>query len=272
MTRATHRLLLALMVCGTSGVAAQAPQAPLTPMAVDAPAVFEVATIKPSKPDTPGKIITFRGRALITVNTTLTDLLSFVQGVHAEQIANAPAWMASDKYDITAQPEATGLPNERQLKAMLQKLFEDRFKLTLHRDKKELAVYALTAGKTAPKLTRSERDPNGLPGLFFKQIGNLQAMNANLSDLAALLQGTVLDRPVVDRSGVAGRYDFTLLWTPDESQFKGMGIRVPTPTGDPNAPPGLFTAIQEQLGLRLESTRAAADVIVIDRVERPSEN
>ncbi len=86
------------------------------------------------------------------------------------------------------------------------------------------------------------------------------------------MQNAVLDRPVVDKSGVPGRYDFTLTWTPDETQFAGLGVRVPAPSSDPNAPPGLFTAFQEQLGLRLDSTRAAVGVLVIDGVERPSEN
>ena len=77
---------------------------------------------------------------------------------------------------------------------------------------------------------------------------------------------------MVDQTNLQGRFDFTLTWTPDESQFAGMGARVPPPTGDPAAPPGLFTAIQEQLGLRLESTKAPAEVLVIDRVDKPSEN
>jgi uncharacterized protein (TIGR03435 family) len=82
----------------------------------------------------------------------------------------------------------------------------------------------------------------------------------------------VLDRPVVDQTKLAGKFDFTLTWTPDESQFGGMGVRVPPPSGDAAAPPGLTTAMPEQLGLRLESTKATVDVIVIDRVEKPSDN
>jgi uncharacterized protein (TIGR03435 family) len=93
-----------------------------------------------------------------------------------------------------------------------------------------------------------------------------------MTDLANVMQAAVLDRPVVDKTGLAGRYDFTLTWTPDDSQFRSMGITVPPPSGDANAPPGLFTAIQEQLGLKLESTSAPADVLVIDRLEKPSEN
>jgi uncharacterized protein (TIGR03435 family) len=242
------------------------------PMAADAPAVFEVATIKPSNPDTPGKLFTVRGRQVITINTTLVDLISFAYSAHAAQITAAPEWGASQKYDITGQPEAQGLPNQNQMRAMVQKLLEERFRLTFHRGTKELQVYALVVGKEGPKLTRNDRNPNGLPSLLFKGLGMLPALNATLGDLANVLQVAVLDRPVVDRTALTGRFDFNLTWTPDESQFRSMGVRVPAPSNDPNAPPGLFTAIQEQLGLRLESTKAPVDVLVIDRVERPSEN
>ena len=245
---------------------------PPKPMAADAPAVFEVATIRPSNPDTPGKIFTVRGRQVITINTTLNDLIGFAYRLHAAQVTGAPDWADSAKFDITGQPESPGQPNERQLRAMIQKLLEDRFMLTVHRDKKELSVYALTVTKEGPKLTKNESNPNGLPSLMFKGPGVLPALNAGMAELASVLQAAVLDRPVVDRTALPGRFDFTLTWTPDESQFRGMGVRVPAPSTDPNAPPSLFTAIQEQLGLRLESTKAAVEVLVIDRVERPSEN
>jgi uncharacterized protein (TIGR03435 family) len=248
------------------------PPARLTPMPADASPVFEVATIKPSKPETQGKGFQVRGRLFSTINTSLSDLITFAYGLHARQIAGGPAWLETAKYDLTAQPDREGQPNEKQLKMMLQKLLADRFTLTFHRDKKELSVYALVAGKAGPKLTRSEGDPNGLPGLFFRGLGVLPAMNANMADLAGVMQGVVLDRPVVDETGLQGRYDFTLTWTPDESQFGGLGARVPPPADDASAPPGLFTAIQEQLGLKLESTKAPVEVLVVDRAERPSEN
>jgi uncharacterized protein (TIGR03435 family) len=93
-----------------------------------------------------------------------------------------------------------------------------------------------------------------------------------MANFAGTMQMVVLDRPVVDQTGLAGRYDFTLNWTPDETQFGGAGLRVPPPSDNANAPPGLFTAIQEQLGLRFESTKAPVDVLVVDRVEKPTEN
>ena len=93
-----------------------------------------------------------------------------------------------------------------------------------------------------------------------------------MSDFSHLLQAAVLDRPVVDQTGLDGRYDFLLKWTPDESQFAGMGIKIPPPTDAADAPPPLFTAIQEQIGLRLEAGKAPVPVLVLDHVEKPSGN
>ena len=248
------------------------PAARPKPMAADASPTFEVATIKPTKPGTQGKLMTVRGRAFTTINTSLSDLVTFAYDVHPRQIAGGPAWLEAEKYDLTAQPEGDGQPNLKQLKTMVQKLVADRFKLSFHRDKKELSVYAIVVTKTGSKLTKSEGDPNGLPGLFFRKLGVLQVRNATMADFAGVMQNSVLDRPVVDQAGLPGRYDFTLTWTPDDSQFGGLGITVPPPTDDAAAPPGLFTAIQEQLGLKLDATKAPVEILVVDRVEKPSEN
>lgn len=244
---------------------------PPRPMAADAPAAFEVATIKPSAPDRPGKLFTVKGRQVLTINTTVNDLITFAYELHASQIAGGPTWLASDKYDVTGQPEAPGVPGLAQLRAMVRQLLADRFQLAFHRDTRELPVYALVVNSGGPKLTKNDTNPDGLPSLLFKGLGVLPAMNATMADLAGVMQTAVLDRPVIDRTGLAGRYDFTLTWTPDESQFASMGVRVPPPPADANAP-SLFTAFQEQLGLKLDSTRAPAEVFVIDRVEKPSEN
>jgi uncharacterized protein (TIGR03435 family) len=241
-------------------------------MAADAPLVFEVATIKPSIPDAPGKLFTVRGRDVMTINTTLSDLITFAYNVHTRQISGGPSWMDTEKFDVTGRPQADGQPNDRQLRGLVQNLLEDRFKLAVHRDKKELPAYVIVVGTNGPRLTRNDTNPNGLPSLLFKGLGMLPAVNASMSDFARVMQTAVLDRPVVDRTGIQGRYDFTLTWTPDDSQFRSMGVRVPPPSNDANAPPGLFTAIQEQLGLKLESTDAPVEVIVIDRVEKPSAN
>jgi uncharacterized protein (TIGR03435 family) len=246
------------------------PPAPPKPMAADANPAFEVATIKPAQPGAQGYGFLIKGRQFFTINTSLSDLIAFAYGVHARQILGAPSWSENEKYDLMGQPDGAGQPNERQWKGMLEKLLAERFKLAFHREKRELPVYAITVGKGGPKLTKSQGDPNGLPGIFFQRLGVMPAINANLGDLARVLQGTVLDRPVVDQTGVTGRYDFTLTWTPDEFQFPG--ITRPAGADVPATAPNLFTAIQEQLGLRLETTRAPAEVLVIDRAEKPTDN
>jgi len=250
------------------------PPPPPKMMAADAKVEFEVATVKPSVPDRPGKAYLFRGRQFTTLNTTLVDLIAFAYNIHAKQIMGGPGWMESEKFDLAAQPNAEGQPNDKQLKAMVQELLAERFKLVFHRDKKELGVYAITIGKGGPKLNKSEGNPNGLPGLGFRALGNMFATNATIGDLAGVMQGNVLDRPVIDQTGITGRFDFTLLWTPDEFQFQfqGMGAKVPPPANNAAAPPDLFTAMQEQLGLKLESTKAPAEVFVIDGVAKPTDN
>ncbi len=242
-------------------------------MAADANPSFEVATIKPSKPEERLSILVSRGgRQFTTTATSLSNLITFAYGVHPKQVTGGPAWLESDKYDLLARPDVDGTPNDKQVKTMLQKLLADRFKLSFHRDKKELSVYAVVLGKTGPKLTKSEGDPNGLPGLGFQGLGKFRGMNTSIADFAGLMQTLVLDRPVVDQTGLHDRYDFGLNWTPDETQFGGLAGQLP-PAGDKaDVPPDLFTAIQQQLGLKLEPTKTPVDVIVVDHVEKPSEN
>jgi len=247
------------------------PPKPLKRMAPDYDPTFEVATIKPSNPDRPGKGIRVNGRNFSTLNTTLLDLITFAYGVHVRQIVGAPTWMDSDKFDLAAEPDGEGLPNDRQVKLMMQKLIAERFQLKFHRDKKDLSIFALTVAKSGPKLTKNETDPNGLPGLGFRGLGALFCRNASMADLAQLFQGAVLDRPVVDQTSLPGRYDFALNWTPDEFQFTSFGPRPPTPP-EKATNPDLFTAIQQQLGLKLEATKGPAEILVIDHVEKPSAN
>ncbi|MGB0124627.1 MAG: TIGR03435 family protein [Silvibacterium sp.] len=242
---------------------------------------FEVATIKPVKSDILGHSFRVRGHRFEAINTSLSELISFAYGLHAKQITGAPAWVEADKYDLTAQSDDNCQPSEMLWRGMLRELLIERFKLNLHRDTEMLSVYVLTVGKTGPKLTKSEGDPNGLPALSLT-LGAMTATNANLSavaatnasmaDLAGVLQRVVLDGPVVDQTGIAGRYDFTLNWTPDISQFGDVRSRIRFPTGRSDAPPGLFKAIQEQIGLNLDATRAPVEVLVIDHVEKPSDN
>ena len=243
---------------------------PPKPMA-DAGAVFDVATIKPNISGQPGKLLTVKGRQVITINTTANDLLNFAYDLHARQIIGGPSWLESDHYDVTGQPVGQGLPSLPQMRAMLRQLMTDRFKLAFHREQREMSVYAITVANGGPKMTKNDSNPNGLPGLLFRGLGVLPGTNATVADLAGVMQSAVLDRPVVDKTGLQGRYDFVLTWTPDETQFTQMGVRVPPPSPDATAP-NLFTAFQEQLGLKIDGTKAPVDVLVIDRIERPSEN
>ena len=247
-----------------------APPPPPKPME-DPDPEFEVATIKPSVPNRPGKLFTVRGRQVLTINTTLDDLIVFAYGIHNRQIVDKPGWAATDKYDITAQPDADGMPNQAQMRIMMQKLLADRFALKFHNEERNLSVYAIREGDGGNKLTPSQSQGN-LPGLLFRGLGNLPAVNATMEDFAGVMQAAVMDRPVVDQTGIEGRYDFTLQWTPDEFQFAALGGVPPGIADRPDAPPDLFTAMREQLGLTLDSTDAPAEVYVIDAVERPSEN
>jgi uncharacterized protein (TIGR03435 family) len=250
------------------------PPAPkIPPMDANANPSFEVATIKPSKPDDQRKGFIVGGGRFHVINQPLSQILCFAYDVQDKQLIGLPPWADTDKFDIDGKPDGEGAPSSKQWKGMLQKLVAERFKLTSHKDKKELPVYVLSVAKGGPKLTKSDGDPNGLPGLFFRgKLGDLGVRNANMADFTGLMQSVVLDRPVIDETELTGRFDFTLLWTPDDSQFNGMGAKIPPPTENTSAPPNLYTAIQEQIGLKLDATKAPADVMVIDHVEKPSEN
>jgi len=253
---------------GSHMSAMQAPAGPVSTMPADPDPAFEVATIKPSPGGVDGPRYSLRGRTFVAAAASLHDLIKFAYGVHASQIVGAPGWVVSDRYAVEGVPRGQGMPNDRQFKAMLQKLLADRFQLAFHREQRELPAFVIVLGSGTPKLTPTKA-PDSLPvtgvgpGVFY-------GVNATTTDFATALQGAAMDRPVVDQTGLTGRWDFKLEWTPDLSQFDGRAL----PVGPPNAnrPPALFTAIQEQLGLKLESKRASVDVLVIDRVEKPSDN
>ncbi|RXH58892.1 M56 family metallopeptidase [Granulicella sibirica] len=241
------------------------------PMDPKADPSFEVATIEPTAPDEKRKMLIFDGHDFKVVNRPLSFLISFAYSVQLKQIVGAPAWYETEKYDITAVPDTPGAPNVAQLRSMVRKLLVDRYKLTLHHDKRDLSVYVLSVAKSGPKMTKGEDDPNGLPGFQFRGLGKLSVFHSTMPEFAQMMQESILDRPVVDQTGLAGRYDFPLNWAPDDSQFGGAAASAP-PATDTEPLPNLFTAIQEQAGLKLDATRAPTDVLVIDHLEKPSEN
>jgi uncharacterized protein (TIGR03435 family) len=251
------------------------PPPPVPPMAADANPSFDVATIKPSVPNAPGKGFGFRGGHFVTRNTDLNDLIAFAYGLHPKQIVGAPDWFGTTLFDIEGKPDTEGRPNLKQMGIMVQKLLADRFKLTFHRDKKELAVYVIGVASGGPKMTKSTAGPTDQQGFGFRGLGDLTVRNMTMKEFAAWMQNGVMDKPVMDQTGLTDRYDFQLKWTPDDSQFaafRGVGAVVPPPTDNPNAPPALYTAIQEQLGLKMGPAKVPDDVIVIDHVEQPSAN
>jgi uncharacterized protein (TIGR03435 family) len=251
------------------------PTPKLPPMAANADPSFEVATIKPSPPNRlAGKNFGFRGGHFMTINTNMNDLIARAYGLHAKQIIGGPDWFGTDLYDIEAEPDSEGIPNDKQIKIMLQKLLADRFKLTFHHDKRELTVYVIRVASGGPKMTTS--GPDSGTGFHLRGLGDLLATSMTTTGFAWRMQASVVDKPVVDQTGLPGRYDFELKWTPDESQyaqFRGIAPMVlPPPTNDPNAPPSLYIAMQEQLGLKMGTAKLINDVIIIDHVEKPSEN
>jgi uncharacterized protein (TIGR03435 family) len=249
---------------------------PPKPMAADANPGFEVATIKPSKPGTPGKGIGFDGHKFIARNFDMYDLISFAYGLHTKQIIGAQDWFDKDLFDIDGTPDVAGVPSLHQMELMMQKLLADRFALKFHHDQRKLAAYVITVASGGPKMTKSKFGPSDPQAFFFRAFGNLTVGNMTIKEFGTWMQGSVMDRPVVDHTGLTDRYDFNLKWTPDDSQFtqwRATNGSFHAPLGDdPNAPPSLWTAMQEQLGLKMEAGQAMDDVIVIDHVDHPSPN
>jgi uncharacterized protein (TIGR03435 family) len=268
------RPLPLILVRATADTAWAIPEPPpkIPPMAADADPTFEVATIKPTPPDFKGKGFGGPPRRFGTRGTTLSDIMMFVYGVNSKQIVGAPAWADTDRFDITTgQPDVPGAPNETQVKSMMRKLLETRFGLKYHKDKKEMSAYVLGVAKDGPKMTKSDADPNTPHAFFFTKLGSLTVRNATMEDVAQGFQGAVFDRPVVDRTAIQGHWNFSLKWTPDETQFQVFGAKI-VPNEAADAPPPIFTAIQEQVGLKLDAAKTMVDVMVLDHVEKPSEN
>jgi len=273
-TQSGHELALTL-TRATPETAWAIPEPPpkIPPMVKDADPSFEVATIKPTAPDAQGKFIRIQQRHFTTLNMSLGELISWAYGVHAKQVVGGPDWLDKDHFDISAQPDAEGMPSSEQWKSMVRKLLVERFGLKFHSDKRELAVYALVVAKDGPKIKKSDGDPNGGPSMFFRGPGMLPITNATMAEFAGLLQEVVLDRPVLDKTELTGKWTFVLKWMPSDSEFGGMGGKMAEAMKDqPDAPPGLFTAIQEEDGLKLEPARLPVDVMVVDHVEKPTAN
>jgi uncharacterized protein (TIGR03435 family) len=228
---------------------------------------FEVASIKPGKTGGRGhSLLSDPSGRFTTENATLRNLVMYAYNVRDFQVSGGPRWMDSDTFDIVAKPQ-TRVKGE-QLLQMVQTLLADRFKLKFHREARELSVFALVIGKNGPKLKEAkpdgERPMNGIQG----GKGELNGLGADMGMLARRL-AAMSGRTVIDRTGLTGKYDFKLQWTPDAP----TPMRGPDEPAADNAPgPSLFSALQEQLGLKLESQKGPVEILVIDSAERPSEN
>jgi uncharacterized protein (TIGR03435 family) len=263
---------------------------------------FEVASIKLCKNE-PGRMMgagnSSPGR-LSTGCSPMVDAnsLGLIQGAYVRfagghtnplgvlPIKGGPAWVHSELYEINARAE--GAPSMEMMQGpMLQALFEDRFHLKIHRENPEGPVYALTLAKGSSKLKPFKEGscsqmpltrpvPAPPPGQRFCNMlisfrgPTVEAGGSTLTEFSKLLN-LILDRPVIDKTGVAGRFDIHLEFAPDQV-IPGLPPPLPNaPATDP-AGPTIFTAIQEQLGLKLEPARGPVEILVIDSIERPSGN
>ncbi|MGA2574710.1 MAG: M56 and DUF3738 domain-containing protein [Bryobacteraceae bacterium] len=260
---------------------------------------FDVASIKPDHGGTGLFRISVEPGRFVADNATVKFLLVEAYHVKESQISGAPGWLDSEHYDVEAKLGDSSNDVQRklnsdeqgaQVRLMLQSLLADRFKLTLHHESKELPIYALLVAKSGPKLHESAAAPDdaGPPGplapdgpqprhsIRMSGRGDLSVSAENLDMFADLLSHQ-FGRLVVNQTGLKGSYDFTLKWTPDEGQGQKMALPGGGPPRDATPPPDasgptIFTALQEQLGLKLESQKGPVDMLVIDHVERPSEN
>jgi bla regulator protein blaR1 len=257
---------------------------------------FETASIKPHKSSGAMEMsrLLFTPYGFSATNVTLQTLIRDVYRVQASQIVGPPDLLNSDKYDIDARMEKSVSDELRKLdpmqslperQRMLQALLADRFKLTVHHETKELPVYALIIAENGAKLQEAKpgdtyangiKGPNGHPGgpgNVRMGRGTLTGQALSMADFVRALSDQ-LGRPVLDKTGLTGKYDLTLQWTPDDSQLPGLREAEGTHSAPPPAPSGssLFTVIQEQLGLELESQDGPVETLVIDHVEKPSEN
>lgn len=221
---------------------------------------FDVATVKVPAPVPLGTSIsinlgTFRNGSLTLSNVTLAECLQFAYGIQSREQLAGPDWIGSRevRFDIVAKTAAdTDLETARR---MLQTLLADRIKLSVHREPRPISFLALVPAKNGPKLVVASSPAGGTPNTQLR--GRITGTQMPMPVLASLLSR--FERQlVIDRTGLTGAYQFKLEWTPDDRAA----------TGDAPAGPTLFTALEEQLGLRLESRREPLDVIVVDRAEK----
>jgi len=222
---------------------------------------FEVASIKPNHSGRSGSDSDDHEGVLTANNLSLKRLIMRAYQVRDYQVTG-PDWLDNERFDIAAKPPSAA--EGEQLNLMLQNLLADRFKLVLHHENKVFPVYGLLVAKGGPKV--KEVEDNGSHDNRGKR-GQFVGLRCSMARLAEQL-GRSMDRPVVDMTDLKGVFNLTLNWTPEEARAAKEETRADVQTYPP-----LLTALQEQLGLKLEPKKAPIDVLVIDHVERvPTEN
>jgi uncharacterized protein (TIGR03435 family) len=226
--------------------------------AASQPEAFQIVSIKLHRNGgDDNSMKTSLGR-LKAVNVTPKELLLYAFGVRESQLIGGPDWLTKERFDVEAVTGTSDDLNRATLQPLLQSMFADRFKLKFHRENRELPVYSLVLAKGGPKLTAHSGEGQPLTSIHSSSGKNfVNARRTTMKRLAEVLSQQT-DRFVIDNTDLGGEYDFSLAWTDDlavDSQE-----------------PSLFTAIQEKLGLKLERAKDRVQVIVIDSLERPSEN
>jgi uncharacterized protein (TIGR03435 family) len=277
--------IIAGISLGLAGVAAIAQNgAPLSAPVEEAPSPsvpwsspnggepeFEVATVKPSDPARCcARTFSRNGRHFATTNTNLKYLIQWAWNLQAKQVAGGPPWIDDARFDIAGEIDGDGVPNDRQWKIALQKLLIARFQIQLHHEKREMQAFALVIAKGGPRLAPGDGNTKAHQNMgFYGGVGQTMhghGVNASIGDFSGELQRIVMDRPIVDETGLNGIYNFSFDFTREDPDALGM-TQLPD-----TAAPNLLDALQQQLGLKLESTKAPVDVIVIDRAEQPEAN
>jgi uncharacterized protein (TIGR03435 family) len=228
-------------------------------IAVQAATSFEVASIHRNRGGSLNTQIDTSGGGRLTVtNASLKTLIRNAYGVLSFQLANEPAWLDTEMYDIQATTNSTEKISPEQLKILLQNLIAERFALQVHWETREGTVYALLPEKGGPKFLASSGDAK--PGMNTQKGPEHATMTGTAQTMAVLATnlGNQLGRFAVDKTGLTGAWDFTLAWDLQ-------------PTADSTGP-SLFTALREQLGLRLEAQKGPVQILVIDRADHASEN
>lgn len=232
---------------------------------------FEVASVKPTKPGTQGGGIKPLpgGQTYVATNVPVGLMIRLMFHLNTSQISGGPGWLDTDRYDVDAK--ADGPHTVDELHVMFQNLLVDRFKLKFHYETKTLPAYELVVDKSGPKITENHNPENFDIPIQVREIGSVQATHCSMSYFS-WVASQFLNKPVVDQTGLTGYYDFKLEFAPEIPQavldrLQAEGRPAPTLNG-----PDLFTAIREQMGLRLDSHKGPVQVMVIEHVEKPSEN